>query len=160
MIDNQNIKKKNGGRRNFRQSIIHNCVFLYFPLTLYFIKINISEMPGSGQKHYGCFNCPKRVRQKDRHIISSRNRAFIAKLTGRTPSHSDFLCNKCRCMCQHHIKKKTSIPSRVQQVPAQSTEAPPFRVLHAFLSHFPAHLEDMLHAACASAKVQSWLSSQ
>uniref|UniRef100_K1QJ74 Uncharacterized protein n=1 Tax=Magallana gigas TaxID=29159 RepID=K1QJ74_MAGGI len=82
-------------------------------------------MPGSGQKHYGCFNCPKRVRQKDRHIISSRNRAFIAKLTGRTPSNSDFLCNKCRCMCQHHIKKKTSIPSLVQQVPAQSTEAPP-----------------------------------
>lgn len=83
-------------------------------------------MPGSGQKHYSCFNCPQRVRQKDRHIISSRNRAFIAKLTGRTPSNSDFLCNKCRCMCQHHIKKKTSMPSRVQQVPSQSTEAPPF----------------------------------
>ena len=113
-------------------------------------------MPGSGQKHYGCFNCPNRVRQKDRHIISSRNRAFIAKLTGRTPSNSDFLCNKCRCLFQHHIKKKTSIPagySRFQHNPLKLLHS----VIHPFLSHFPAHLEDMLHAACASAKVQSWL---
>lgn len=126
-------------------------MFLYFPLTLYFIKINISEMPGSGQKHYGCFNCPNRVRQKDRHIISSRNRAFIAKLTGRTPSNSDFLCNKCRCMCQHHIKRKTSMPSRVQQVPAQSTEAPPFSPPSIPLP-FPSTSRG--HASCCMCKRQ------
>lgn len=108
-------------------------------------------MPGSGQKHYGCFNCPNRVRQKDRHIISSRNRAFIAKLTGRTPSNSDFLCNKCRCMCQHHIKRKTSMPSRVQQVPAQSTEAPPFSPPSIPLP-FPSTSRG--HASCCMCKRQ------
>uniref|UniRef100_K1S712 Uncharacterized protein n=1 Tax=Magallana gigas TaxID=29159 RepID=K1S712_MAGGI len=51
-------------------------------------------------------------------------------------------------MCQHHVKKKTSMPSRFQHNLLKFIHS----VLHPFLSHFPALLEDMLHAAYASAK--------
>ncbi|XP_062596569.1 uncharacterized protein LOC134258027 [Saccostrea cucullata] len=113
-------------------------------------------MPGSGRKNYGCFNCPRRVRQKDRHSISSKNRSIIAKLTGRTPSDSDFLCNKCRCMCHYHAKqRKTSKLARAQiqnrQTPESTSEvkAPPFSPPSVLLP-FPSTSRG--HASCCICK--------
>lgn len=54
-------------------------------------------------------------------------------------------------MCQHHIKRKTSMPSRVQQVPAQSTEAPPFSPPSIPLP-FPSTSRG--HASCCMCKRQ------
>lgn len=45
--DYWNIKQTKKKDRDCGHSIIHDCVFLYYPLT--FIKINVSEITGSGQ---------------------------------------------------------------------------------------------------------------
>ncbi|XP_061177700.1 uncharacterized protein LOC133186476 [Saccostrea echinata] len=63
-------------------------------------------MSGSARKFYCCFNCPRRVRQKDRHSVPKKCRAVITKLSGRTPSDRDFLCNKCKCVCYYYLKRK------------------------------------------------------
>ncbi|XP_048768744.2 uncharacterized protein LOC125662931 [Ostrea edulis] len=59
-----------------------------------------------GKKSYNCCNCPRVVRQKDRYSIARKYRVVISKLSGRTPGDDDFLCNRCRCMCARHIKRK------------------------------------------------------
>lgn len=63
-------------------------------------------MLSSANKFYSCFNCPRRVQQKDRHSIPKKCRAVISKLSGRTPGDNDHLCNKCRCMCYYHLRQK------------------------------------------------------
>lgn len=88
-------------------------------------------MSSSAKKFYNCFNCPRRVQQKDRHSVPKKCRAVITKLSGRTPGDNDYLCNKCRCMCYYHLKQKehpkhakTQDRGRPEVPPAPS--APPF----------------------------------
>ncbi|XP_062599343.1 uncharacterized protein LOC134260823 [Saccostrea cucullata] len=87
-------------------------------------------MSDSARKFYCCFNCPRRVRQKDRHSIPKKCRSVISKLSGRTPSDRDFLCNKCKCMCYYYLKKKHPNYPRPQNhgrtEQSSASPAPPF----------------------------------
>lgn len=81
-------------------------------------------MSSSAKKFYSCFNCPRRVQQKDRHSVPKKCRAVITKLSGRTPGDNDYLCNKCRCMCYYHLKQKEH-PKHAKTQDRGRPEVPP-----------------------------------
>lgn len=98
-----------------------------------YFKINISDMPRVCPTHYKCFNCPRSVKPKYRHKISMKYKAVITALTGRAPSDHDFLCSRCQCMCNSHIKV-TSFKTQVEGKRASSSAAaaatePPIMIL-------------------------------
>lgn len=63
----------------------------------------------TGPKAYKCFNCPNRTRPRDRYPIPKKVKALLLKRTGRTPSKTDSLCNRCRH--QYQSLQRENVPS-------------------------------------------------
>ncbi|XP_061196000.1 uncharacterized protein LOC133204277 [Saccostrea echinata] len=85
-----------------------------------------TTMTNPGKKSYKCFLYPRRTKQTDRYAISKSHRSVVTRLSGRTPSEEDFLCNKCRHICKSNMqgskKGKNKLLTSTSQ-PSSSTPA-------------------------------------
>lgn len=67
-----------------------------------------------GKKSYKCFLCPRITKRTDRFAISKVHRLVVNRISGRTPSDGDFLCNKCRHVCKSYVKGSEKAKKKVQ----------------------------------------------
>lgn len=67
-----------------------------------------------GKKSYKCFLCPRITKRTDRFAISKSHRLVVNRISGRTPSDGDFLCNKCRHVCKSYVKGSEKAKKKVQ----------------------------------------------
>lgn len=78
-----------------------------------------------GPKSYGCYNCQRRTRQKDRYPIHKKYKSLLYKPTGRTPCETDSLCNRCRHMFDSILRRKDD-----KKKSSTSLQQPEEKVLH------------------------------
>lgn len=78
------------------------------------ISFSIILLHTPGKQSYKCFLCPRIAKRTDRFVISKSHRLVVNRISRRTPSDGDILCNKCRHVCKSYIKGSEKAKKKVQ----------------------------------------------